>query len=386
MRICLFTATFLPKIGGHETVVDELARHLSQSGHEVVVLAQHTSVKGTRGCVDVPYEVVRFRKPFSQVWDLGVLRRALLRLHKKWPFEILHSHSSYPTGFIAVEVGKELNIPVIITPHGSDIAETSRFRNRPAIQQRISHALENADAVTILSAYMKGRATLINERSASHFVAIPNGIHFDWFSKPAEEPGDLEPEILNSRQNYFLFMGRLHPRKGVDVLIESFQTAAAEIPETRLVIAGQGTEEAALRNQVEKSRFAHRIHFVGSVQGQKKLWLLQNACALVVPTKSWEAFCVVVMEGMASGVPVIGTRVGGIVDLIAPGEDGMLVNPNDAGDLAMALRELAANHSREQMGQRGREKAKRYDWPLVTQKYVELFQKLLAARKHSAGT
>jgi glycosyltransferase involved in cell wall biosynthesis len=381
MRICLFTATFLPKIGGHETVVDELARHLNQSGHEAIVLAQHTSVKGTRGVVDVPYEVIRFRKPCSQIHDLGTLRRALIRLHEKWPFEILHSHSSYPTGFVAVEIGKKLNVPVIITPHGSDIAETSRFRDRPVIQKRIAHALEKADAVTILSAYMKGRATLISPESASHFFAIPNGIHFDWFSKSAEEPVDLDAEIVTARENYFLFMGRLHPRKGVDVLIKSFQTVAAEIPNSRLVIAGQGTEEAALLEQAKQSGFANRIHFVGSVQGQKKLWLLQNACALVVPTKSWEAFCVVVMEGMASGVPVIGTRVGGIVDLIEPGRDGMLVSPNDTGDLAKALREMFANGSRIEMGERGREKSRRYDWPLVTRQYVELFEKLLAAKK-----
>jgi glycosyltransferase involved in cell wall biosynthesis len=59
----------------------------------------------------------------------------------------------------------------------------------------------------------------------------------------------------------------------------------------------------------------------------------------------------------------------------------MLVNPNDTGDLARALREMFANGSRIEMGQRGREKSRRYDWPLVTRQYVELFEKLLAAKK-----
>lgn len=382
MRICALTSTFLPKVGGHEAVVDQLTRQFNKTGNESVVLAQHLSVKGTPGKLDVPYRVVRFRKPFSQVWDIGVLQRALLRLQREWPFDIIHSHSSYPTGYSALRVGARLNIPVVITPHGSDIAETSRFQNRPVVMARIRETLERADAVTAISAYLKGRALLLAPECAEHLVEISNGIDCVAFAQIASRPERIKSYFQPEHSRYFLFLGRFHSRKGIDILIEAFACQARSDTTIHLVIGGDGPEREALHRQAAETGVANRIHFLGLVHGQEKLWLLQNALCLVVPTKSWEGLPIVVLEGLASGQAIVGSRVGGIVDLVKDGENGILIEPGNAQNLADALDAIAKNpESRQRMAEASREKATGYDWPQITARYLALFGDLIARKK-----
>ncbi len=386
MRICALTSTFLPKIGGHEAVVDQLTRQFNQAGHESRVLAQHLTNRGTPGKLDVPYRITRFRKPFSQVWDIGVLRRALLRLHREWPFEIIHSHSSYPTGYMARQVGAELNIPVIVTPHGSDIAETSRFRDRPLVAARIRETLEGVDAVTAISAYLKGRALKLAPKCADHLVEISNGVDCAAFERVAPQSERIKNFFDPNQSRFFLFLGRFHPRKGINILIEAFDRAAGNDQSLHLVIGGDGPDRDALHQQASQSGAADRIHFLGLVHGEEKLWLLQNALCLVVPTKSWEGLPIVVLEGLASGQPIVGSRVGGIVDLVNDNENGFLVEPGRADSLGFALETIAKNpDARGRMAKASHQKSKRFDWPRITDQYLSLFADLIARRKLKAA-
>ncbi len=366
-------------------MVDQLARQFNRNGNEAVVLAQHLSIKGTPGKLDVPYRVVRFRKPFSQNWDLGVLRRALVRLHREWPFDIIHSHSSYPTGYIAVQAGAILNIPVVVTPHGSDIAETSRFLSRPVVMRRIRETLEKTDALTTISQYLKGRALEIAPKCATHLTEISNGIDCAAFAQPAVQPERIKKYFHPDQAQFLLFLGRFHPRKGVDILIEAFRIAAQNNRNLQLVIGGDGPDREALHQQASQSGVADRIHFLGLVHGQEKLWLLQNALALAVPTKSWEGLPIVVLEGLASGQAIIGSRVGGIVDLVKDGDNGLLIEPGNAPSLANAFQIISENPAaRRKMGEASRERAKLFDWPKVTARYLSLFSDLIELSNHGS--
>ena len=381
MRICLFTPTFLPSIGGQELVVDQLARQYNRLGHDAAVLAQHAHRWGTGQMGELPYEVVRFRKPFSQVRGVSVLQRALVKLRRRWPYELIHCHSTYPTGFAAVGAGARLQIPVVVTPHGGGIAETSRFRDRPEIMSRIRQALEQADAVTIMSGYIRERVGILAPGCAGRMHEISNGVDCAALATPVERTPEIAARWSAIPNPYLLFLGRLHRRKGVDVLIDAFLHAAARIPDAHLVIAGEGAEMEPLREQAGRSGSASRIHFVGMVQGADKLWLLQNALGVVLPTRTWEGMPIVVLEAMACARPVIGTDVGGIRDLVVPGQTGLLVKPQDATDLAEALVTLASQGPAwEQMSRNARAKAADYDWPVIARRYLSLFAELTGKR------
>ena len=378
MRICLLTDTFLPLIGGHEIAVDQLALSYRAAGHDIAVLAIHARRRGTPGGATFPYRVERVRKPLSQVWDFGVLTRALLRLHRRWPYEVIHCFSSYPTGFASLKARVRLGVPLVVTSQGGDLAEGSRFSGRPVIMDRIRRTLEESDAVTALSEYMKQRALAIAPKCAGHLHDIPNGV--DCAAWTAAVPAGPGPGSLLRAfpGRYLLFLGRLHPRKGVDVLIDAFASISDRFPSLQLAIAGDGKVAAALREQAARTGASSRIHFLGLVEGDGKKWLLQNCLCLVAPTRTWEGSPVVVLEAMACGKAVVGSAVGGIVDLIHPDENGLLVPAGDPRALAAALAALAEDDARRSALETGAiATARQHDWPLVANRYLLLFQQLL---------
>ncbi len=181
-------------------------------------------------------------------------------------------------------------------------------------------------------------------------------------------------------------MGRLHPRKGIDVLIRAFGKAAGQLGQAHLVIAGRGRELQHLERLAEQSG-SDRIHFLGSVAGDAKRWLLQNAKFLVAPTRTWEGMPVVVLEALACGRPIVGSNVGGIVDLVIPGQTGVLVEPEDADGLAAAMEKLSADPQQLATLSRGAlELIRPYDWSVVAKQYLDLFDSLLSSRDSNPHT
>lgn len=382
MRICLFTSTYLPKIGGHEIAMDELAHRFHAMGHETVVLSQTTSRWRYWEVLERPFAVEWFSKPLSQKWGIGTFRRALRRLYRRWPFDVIHTFSSYPTGFAALDLSRKRSIPLIVTSQGGDLAAGNRYEKRPVIMERIRHTLSECDAVTAISQYMHERALAIQPDCAERLHDIPNGVDVAALTSPVEnfESFLAEFPILKSGK-FILFLGRLHPRKGVDVLIKAFAQIAAKSEGTTLVIAGDGREREDLELLARSTPASDRIHFLGSVRGENKRWLLQNATCVVAPTRTWEGMPVVVLEALACGRPVIGTNVGGIVDLVRTGENGVIVEPEDADGLATAIIELLNDPVRRSRLSKGAsESIGRYDWHVVAEQYLALFHELLAKR------
>src|SRR5271170_2937557 len=121
MRICLYTETALPKIGGQEMVVDALARRYQALGHDVVVLAPHPRLPLRANDGSLPYPVVRHPRFYSTRYLVSWYRWFLLRLFRKRPFDVLHCHGLYPSGYLAALCKEQLGVPVLVTSHGGDV-------------------------------------------------------------------------------------------------------------------------------------------------------------------------------------------------------------------------------------------------------------------------
>jgi L-malate glycosyltransferase len=119
MNLCLYTATFLPTIGGAELVLHALASALTAQGHSVTVLAP--LVRRADNQVEAPYRLRRYQRPSSK--RFGVRQILLYLLHEYWrrPFDVLHCHGAYPPAYVGATLKRLLNIPMVVRPHGSDI-------------------------------------------------------------------------------------------------------------------------------------------------------------------------------------------------------------------------------------------------------------------------
>jgi glycosyltransferase involved in cell wall biosynthesis len=376
MRVCLYTGTALPKLGGQEFVVDALARHLSILGRRVVVLAPRPRPPLRADDAGRRYAVVRHPRFYSTRHFVPWYRWWLLQLHRTHGFEVLHCHGVYPPGYLAALCRGRLGVPIVITSHGGDVWEGSARLLRPVLHRRHVQALEGADALVAISRFTREGLTRMCP-GARRIVDIPNGIEVEPFAAAVRRPDEFGAGIRPGE--YALFLGRLHRRKGADVLLRAM-ALIAPAGRVDLVIAGDGEERRTLETEAARLGLGGRVRFVGWVAGPSKTYLLQNALCVVVPSRGWEAFGLVVLEGYAAGRPVIASDLPGLRDLVQPGRTGFLVAPESPEDLAQALRLVLGDPPRSRsLGEAGRRFAEEHRWEAIARRHSQLYEELVAA-------
>jgi glycosyltransferase involved in cell wall biosynthesis len=377
MRICLYTETALPKLGGQELVVDALARNLLELGHQPVVLAQRPRGHWRVDDSHLPYPVVRHPRFWSTHRFVAWYRHWLLRLHRRQGFDVLHCHSVYPCGYLAALSREQLGTPVVITSHGGDVHAGNARLRKHGLPERFALALRSADALVAISRFTANAFQALSPQLPP-IAMIPNGVDLAPFAQRPERPPNLSPRIRAGE--YLFFLGRLHRRKGIDVLLDAVAILRQRHPQVQLVVAGDGDERPSLEAQVERLGLSEHVVFVGSVRGETKTWLLQNSRCQVVASREWESFGLVVIEAFAAGRPAVVSDLPGMSDLITPEQTGSIVPRENAPALAAALAPLLADSAlADRWGQTARAAVAQYDWRTVTQRHVELFESLLAA-------
>lgn len=370
MNICLFTPSFLPDLGGMEIVLDKLARQFQCQGHKPVVIAQRS--RHNPEIPQLPYEVIYYPRPRSSVWLLQYVKHILLRSQKKHRFDIIHSHMAYPTGYLASKLRERLGVPIVITSHKGDIIPESRYRQRFITRKRMCWALKKADAVTGVSSELKNIIDKLTSNEANSFV-IPNGVDI-----PEDTPG-LMPDNCSeiAGKPFMLTLGRLHYYKGLDVLLKAIRRLCVHgIKTPHLVIAGDGREMQNLRSQAADLGLDNKIIFTGTTFGRQKHWLLRNCKFFLQPSRA-EGMPLTVLEAMAYGKPVIGTKIGGISELITHDENGLLVKPDDSVSLSEAILALLENKQINQMQHKAKAIASQMVWPVIADRYLDLYEQLL---------
>lgn len=384
MKICLYTETALPTMGGQELVVDALAREFTNQGHDVVVLAPTPRRSLVANDRQLPYRVVRHRRFFSTYRFIDWYQYALLKLHRKFPFEVLHCHSVHPCGYLGALCRDRLQAALVLTSHGGDIREGGARILKPGARFRAIMALRRAHAVVSISRFT--RQALTSLEPSAKIAEIQNGVDLSPFENHVPRPPGLDPRIRAGQ--YVLFLGRLHPRKGVDLLLEAWAASRAKTDSSRmLAIAGDGGEGDALSIQARQLGILASVCFVGRVTGASKTWLLQNARCGCMPSRDWEAFPLVVMETFAAGKPMIGSRIRGLEDLITHRRTGWLVAPESPVELAEALDEMwTDDRSLESYGANARRAALDHSWPSIAARHLALYEKALYEKRLDQST
>ena len=192
MRICLYTNTALPKLGGQEIVVDALARQFLALGHEPVVLAPWRRSQGPFDPASVPYPVVWHPRFLSTHWFVARYGRWMAQLHRRHGFDVIHCHGTYPAGYVGACCRTVHGLPLVITSHGDDLAPQGLYHRKPELRERYRLALERADAAVAISDYTAG---MFREACPAlrRIVPIPNGIDVEQFAAPVPRPAASPP-------------------------------------------------------------------------------------------------------------------------------------------------------------------------------------------------
>jgi glycosyltransferase involved in cell wall biosynthesis len=340
-------------------VVDALARQYLALGHQPVVLAPKPRKLSVRG-ESYPYEVVRHPRFYSTHYFISWYRSYLAQEYRRRPFDILHCHGIYPPTYLTSLVRDEVPVPMVVTSHGGDVYENNVRLQKSVIVKRCQQGLRSAAALIAISRFTRDGFARLSPEAASRIVDIPNGVPLANFTERVARPKNLE--VALEPKSYAMFLGRLKYRKGVDVLLQALARTPSN-GRVQLVIVGDGEERAAL-----------------------EVLAAQNARFGVVPSRQWEAFGLVVLEGFASGLPMLATDMPGLADLVRPEHTGLLVPPQAPEMLAAALGRLFADDELvRRMSARARQVVQEYDWRNIALRHLGLYESLLGARQRQAA-
>ncbi len=378
LKICLYTGSALPKLGGQEAVVDSLARQFLKLGHEPVVLAPRPRLPLRPRDSELPYPVLRHPRFYSTQHFVSWYRGFLLRAARRHRFDIIHCHDVYPTAYVASLCRAKLGIPLVITSHGGDVRAGNVRLSKAGMRPRFTRAIAAADALVSIGKFTHDGFVQLGADQAK-IVSIPNGVDLEPFRCEVARPESMDAAIIPTQ--YLLFIGRLSHRKGLDVLLNALSQLPAGSGGVELVIAGSGDEQSSIEKSISDLKSGDRVRLVGRVSGEVKTYLLQNAMCVVVPSRGWEAFPLVVLEAYAAGRPVIGSRIAGLEDVVEEGVTGLLATAESVPDWAAVLQRVRNDPQWvATAGAAARHKVASYGWDRIAARHIELYETLRSAR------
>ena len=271
----------------------------------------------------------------------------------------MHGHFAHPAGFIAASISELFRKPYALTVHGSDVLEA--FVEGEMVKTRRAHrdfGLRKAHRVICVGNSLRDGVINLGV-SVDRCVVIPNGVDTARFSPRCEEGSD----------NSILFVGSLIERKGVDLLIEAFSRVSSKHPGLRLKLLGDGPMREQLREQTLRAGLSDRVEFLPPRPNSGIPQVMAKARLFCLPSRE-EGFGVVLIEALASGVPVIGARTGGIADIITSDDFGLLFEPGNATDLAVQV-DNALNKDWKKAAIR--EAGLKYSWDRIAERVVDQY-------------
>ena len=338
MKILLISPT-QSGIGGIAQHVQGLANFLKNNGHEVEIISSENT----------------FTIPIKGLKNPSFMISSFLKTKFKKNQDIVHAHN-IPAAFAM----KNASGKKILSLHGIFSQQIDQLHGK--ITGNISKKYEQdaltwADAITVISKEAFDYYTSLGYK----VFQVPNAL--DITSLSQNEDRRFSKQVI--------FAGRLSVEKGIDVLIEIGKKLPSDI---QLIILGTGPEEQKIKNLAKNQK---NINYLGYQNKENTISLIRGSDILIQPSLK-EGISSTILEAMACGTTVIASNVGGNIELIENGINGIIKDPNDFNSFVEEIVTLFDNAElRQSLENQALKKAKQYDWSIIGQKYLDLYTKIL---------
>jgi phosphatidylinositol alpha-mannosyltransferase len=389
VKIAFVSQAYYPRYGGVSENVAHSAAALAERGHEVTVITGRPvgvghpaaeAVPGLAGLDRVRVQrfghglMIPFQGAFVDVVVGSSLRDDLERFWQREHFDVVHIHQPLtPTLPLLTTLLRPS--PLIGTFHAAGTRSRLWEAFRPGFQWHF-------DRLDLRLAVSPSAASFMTKVYGEAPMLLPNGVDTRRFH-PGVEP---VPGAGDGRFTV-LFVGRLDPRKGLGVLLKAWEQVVRELSgEARLNIVGSSALAPWIRSRVPP-RLRSTITFAGAVSARDLPGWYAAADVFCSPAIKNESFGVVLLEAMASGLPVVCSDLPGYRAVCRPKVEGLLARTGDANALAAALTALARDPQlSRRLGRAGRVRAETFDWLRVGRELEGLYAALLSGRPVRVAT
>ncbi len=372
MRLLFWAEFFWPYIGGVEVLGMKLARALRERGHELAVVTSHGDLELPDEDAHAGLRIHRFRfleALAARRLDLyAEARRRLVCLKQAFRPDLVHMNSVPPSALLHWQTRSYHPAPTLVAVH-SPLPDQNA-----AAETLVGRTLRAAAWVTANS-----RAMLEDVRRLVPEISDRSSVIYNGLEMP-----ELAPESLPFEAPMLLCAGRVVRDKGFDVAISAFATVRRRFPKARLVIAGDGPARAELEQQAAEMGVREAVDFLGWVPPEKIPALMNSATLALMPSRWREAFGLVALQAMQMARPVVASDVGGLPEVVAHGETGLVVPKEDPEVVAQAVTRLLENPSlAQEMGAAGRRRASLlFGFDRYFEEHEILYRRLLKETRH----
>lgn len=345
--------------GGEDSVVEDESALLESRGHRVKVYTRHNDEIEALGRVSAAIQTLWSSRTCEDMEALiSDFRPKIIHVHNTFP--LVSPSIYYAAARFRVPVVQTLHNFRLICPQAMLLREgrvcedcVGRFPWRGVAHACYRESVAQSGVLVGMLALHRGIGTY--HRHVSRYIALNKFCRqkFIQGGLPAEKilvkPNFVNvPQTENAERNGGLFVGRLAPEKGIQVLVD----AMSKLADVNLHVIGSGPQDAALDG-------CPQLHRLGFLSRGEILERMRRAAYLVMPSIWYETFGLVAVEAFASGLPVIASRLGAMAELVDDGETGLLFEPGSATDLAAKIA-WAEDHP-EEMRRMGRNARRRYE-------------------------
>jgi N-acetyl-alpha-D-glucosaminyl L-malate synthase BshA len=347
--------TCYPTYGGSGVVATELGIELAARGHDVHFISYAMPVRITEASGRIHFhEVEMLNYPlFDHPPYTLALATAMANVAVNESLDLLHVHYAIPhsvSAYLARAMLKPRRLPFVTTLHGTDITLVGLDRSYLPITR---FSIEESDGVTAISEYLR-EVTLREFEIRRPVEVIPNFVNCDVFT-PADGKCRRE-EFARQGEKILVHLSNFRPVKRVPDVIEIFALVRREIP-AKLLLIGDGPDRTVAEWMTRERKLSPDVIFLGKQDQVQDL--LCCADVLLLPS-DLESFGLAALEGMASGVPAICSRVGGVPEVLRDGVEGFLVEARDVQTMAARALEILTNPERQaEMSRAARQRALR---------------------------
>ena len=315
-----------PTHGGSGVVASELAIGLAQKGHElhIVSYAPPFRLRAFHQNIFLHEVDVALYPLFKYPpYELGLATK-LVELSETCGLDIIHAHYAVPhaaSAYLAKQIFNSRRLRTVTTLHGTDITLVGA---EPSFRRVVKFAIEQSDGVTAVSQFLR-RRTIEEFDIRREIRVIPNFVDLD---RPARtRDGCSRTAFAPAGEKILMHASNFRPVKRPGDAVRLLARLRERIP-AKLILVGEGPERLFVQQLVKELKLTGHVHFLGQQDYLEQLM----ACAdlFVLPSEQ-ESFGLVALEAHACGVPVIGTRVGGMPELVRDGETGFLVPVGEIG-------------------------------------------------------